>query len=213
MSAYPVPLTPANVQVAMQLLTIKALGLPNPSTPNDPVYSAVRVGWQQRGQPSQFINSDVAYVRCITVDEPDVNRVRDVQWLPNPKDLNDPPQTMLHVYSYMRVWQTFWEFYGPNDFDHCRILHSALFTDLLHNTFAALGLQLYWVTDPACPQRVPYLADGQWWERTDFESRFNELVTEAVVVPIAAGVEVKLYSDQDTSINSPDADFTVELQS
>jgi len=212
----------------MQLLTINALGITPPSVPNDPAYSDVRVGWQQLGQPAQTVNQDVAYVRSTTVNDAPVNRVRDVQWIPNPQDDNDPPISMIHLYTYMRVWETFWEFYGPNSFDRARMLHSSLFTQLMHDTFAAAGLQLYWVTDASCPRRVPYYSDSQWWERCDFEARFNELVTEAVIVPIAASVEVKIYTDvpgpgglgtsplgtqplgEDS--DAPNADFVVELQ-
>lgn len=207
MSAYPTPLTPNSVQAAMQLLTINSLGLPNPSSPTDPVYSAVRIGWQQLGQPAQFINQDVAYLRCVTVDAPEVNRQRDSQILPNPADTNDPPQSVIQLFTYMRVWQTFWEFYGPNDFDRARKVHSAFFTQVVHDTFATLGLSLYWVPDSACPQRVPYYSDGQWWERVDFEARFNELVSEVIVIPLAASVEIQEYTKYGKL-----SDFTVPLQ-
>ena len=207
MSAYPTPLTPNSVQAAMQLLTINMLGIAAPSSPTDPAYSAVRVGWQQRGQPAQFINQDVAYLRCVTVDVPEVNRQRDSQILPNPADENDPPQSVIQLFTYMRVWQTFWEFYGPNDFDRARKVHSAFFTQVVHDTFATLGLSLYWVPDSACPQRVPYYSDGQWWERVDFEARFNELVSEVIVIPLAASVEIQEYTKYGKL-----SDFTVPLQ-
>ena len=208
MSAYPTPLTPNTVQTAMQLLTINMLGIPAPTSQNDPAYSAVRIGWQQRGQPFNFITDDVAYLRCMTVDDPAVNRQRDSQIVPNPADTNDPPRSVLQLYTYMRVWQTFWEFYGPNSFDRARKVHSALFTQAVHDTFAALGLSLYWVPDSACPQRVPYFADGEWWDRMDFEARFNELVSETVVLPLAASVEIEVYESTAGKL----ADFTVPLQ-
>jgi hypothetical protein len=208
MSTYPVPLVPNNVQSAMQLATISMLGLPTPTSAKDPAYSAVRVGWQQLGQPSQFINNDVVYVRCVTVDVPAVNRVRNRVLLPNPADTRTPPQTLILLTSYTRVWQTFWEFYGPNGFDHARAIHSALFTQSIHDTFAALNLNLYWVPDSSCPRRVPYYEDEQWWERMDFEAQFNEFVQEPLIVPIMASVEVKTYESTAGEI----ADYTVELQ-
>jgi hypothetical protein len=190
----------------MQLAIISMLGLPAPTSEKDPAYSAVRVGWQQLGQPSQFINNDVAYLRCITVDD-SVNRQRDQQTVSNPADMNDPPQSDLQVWTYMRVWQTFWEFYGPNGFDHARAIHSALFTQSIHDTFAALNLNLYWIPDSSCPRRVPYYEDGQWWERVDFEARFNELVTETTVIPLAASVEIQLYESQAGEVD----DFVVVM--
>jgi len=147
-------------------------------------------------------------VRCDTVDVPEVNRVRNRQLLPNAADTNTPPESLVVLTSYTRVWETFWELYGPNGFDHARKIHSALFTQTVHDTFAALGLALYWVPDSSSPRRIPYYADGQWWERVDFEARFNEFVQEPIIVPAAASVEVKVYENTAGEIY----DQTVELQ-
>jgi hypothetical protein len=193
----------------MQLLTINMLGIAPPTAPNDPAYNAVRIGWQQRGQPAYKIGDDVAFVRCAEVDDP-YNRVRDVTQVPNPQDTNDPPQSVLQLTTYQRVWQTFWELYGPNSFDRMRQIHSALFTQTVHDTFAALNLNLYWVTDPPCPRRVPYYSDGQWWEFVAFDSRFNEGVTETLVIPLAASVPVQVYNGPVPP--QPITDFVAPLQ-
>jgi hypothetical protein len=201
MSAYPTPLTPKQIQAGMQLLTANLLGLWSPPNPPPPVgaeiYSAVRIAWQTRGEPFPDITQDVVMLRCVEVDNL-YNRVRDVQIIPNPQDQNDPPQTLLQVTTYQRVWKTFWEFYGPNSFDRARIVHSGLFTQAIHDTFAVFNLNLYWVTNPPAPQRIPPFEDGQWWERTDFESEFNEGVTETLVVPIIASVEIKVFTEEQT---------------
>jgi hypothetical protein len=128
--------------------------------------------------------------------------------IPNPNDNNDPPQTELQLTTYQRVWQTSWELYGPNSFDHGRMIKSALFTQVVHDTFAALNLNLYWVPDPPCPRRVPYYSDAQWWEMVSFDSRFNEGVVEQLVIPLAASVPVQIYTSQ---IGETE-DFVVPLQ-
>jgi hypothetical protein len=273
----------------MQTLTINMLGitLQSPAVQNDPVYTLVRIGWQERGQPSQFIKQDVAYVRCVEVDDP-YNRQRDVQIIPNPNvtydggvsgltlanggqnyivgDLlalpqgdgecqiqvnsvnggaivtlsiinpganyvvannlaatggsgtgatfnvtsisNPQPTSVLQVTTYQRVWRTFFELYGPNACDRERIIHSALFTQVVHDTFAALNLNLYWVPNSPCPQRVPYFSDGEWWSFYSFYADFNEGVSETLVIPLAESVPVQIYTSQ----IGETADFVVPLQ-
>lgn len=210
MSAYPTPLTPNQVQSAMQLLTATLLGYIAPGTPPSSVppsvYAQVRQEWQQRGQPFNAIGDDVTYLRSYEIDD-QYNRQRDVQTVSNPADV-DPsnPTTVLQVTTYIRVWQTVWEIQGPNSFDNARKIRSGLFTQDMHDAFAASGLLLYLVTDPAAPRRVPYFSDGQWWERVDFEASFNERVTETVVQNIVASVEV-IVNDDDGVV----ADFTILL--
>lgn len=211
MSTVPPPLTELTIQPAMQTLTAVALGLiPNASASiPQSVFNTVRIAWQPQGQPAATPTSEIVTLRCEIDDVPSVNRVRDLQTIPNPNDTNDPPQTLLQQWTYMRVWRTYWEFQGPQtSCDRARALHSALFTQAVHDTFAALNLALYWVTDPASPRRVYYLSDGRWWTRWDFEAQFNELVTEQTVIPIIESVEVKAFENSAGQI----LDFTANLQ-
>lgn len=168
--------------------------------------TGVRIGWATSGQPDCLITDDVAFLRCITVDFP-INRTRDIANVTNPADTNDPPQTMGQLTTYQRVWRTYWELSGPNSFDRARQLHSGLFGQVPHDTFAALGLSLYWVTDVAAPVRIPIFRDGQWWERVDFEADFNELVTEFTVIGIGQSVEVQVITKDGVL-----EDFTVDLE-
>jgi hypothetical protein len=202
---YPTPLTPATIDPAFQALTLALLGMPFQGAEANFEFS--RIGWQQRGQPFGEIAEDISFVRCYTVDD-QYNRVREEQQVPNPADKNDPPQSIGMLTTYVRVWECSWELYGPNSFDYCRQLRSGLFTQVLHDTFAALGLALYLVTDPAEPQYIPYSSDGQWWKRTDFRARFNENVFEFVVIPVAQSVQVTI----DESRLGQLAQFTTELQ-
>jgi hypothetical protein len=185
--SYPLPLTPAQIEAAMQLLTIQLLGIPAPSVPNDPAYSAVRVSWQQQGQPAELdISTDVTFLRCVEIDD-QYNRVRDVQTTPNDS------LTVNQVTSYIRVWQTSWVSYGPNAFDNTRKIKTGLFTQVVHDTFIAKGLALALVTSLEAPRRLPEPRDGgQWWERVDFDAKFNEQVTEVVVIGSVASTEIVL---------------------
>ena len=87
----------------MQLLTINALfNNPVPVLPSH--YAAVRVDWQTQGQPAQTITEDIAYLRCVEVDD-NYNRVRDVQTLPNTADPGYPtnPTTVVQLTTYQRI--------------------------------------------------------------------------------------------------------------
>jgi hypothetical protein len=181
MSSYPTPLTPNQVNLVFQSATIAALGitLQSPAIPNDPAYAAVRVGWQQQGQPAFGIDEDVVFIRCAEEDD-QYNRVRDVS-------INSQQQQLMQ---YTRVWRVWWEFHGPNSVDRARILRSALFSQATHDALSAA--QLYFVTNPTAPQRLFENKDAQWWERVDFSARFNEFVTETPPVTYADSVVVTL---------------------
>jgi hypothetical protein len=181
MSSYPTPLTPNQIDLVVQQVTIAALGLTlqSPANPADPAYAAVRVGWQQQGQPFLKITEDVVFLRCAEEDD-QYNRVRDVS-------INSQDQQLMQ---YTRVWRVWWTLYGPNSYDNSRIIRSALFSQATHDIFSSA--QLYFVTNPSAPQRVPEEKDGQWWERVDFSARFNEFVTETPPVTYADSVVVTL---------------------
>jgi hypothetical protein len=181
MSSYPTPLTPNQLNLVAQQATIAALGLTlqSPANPADPAYAAVRVGWQQVGQPAFKVTEDVVFLRCAE-DDDQYNRVRDVS-------INSQEQQLMQ---YTRVWRVWWTLYGPNSFDNARIVRSALFSQAVHDIFSSA--QLYFVTNPSAPQRVPEQKDGQWWERVDFSARFNEFVTETPPVTYADSVVVTL---------------------
>ncbi len=173
------PLTTQQFESVVQALTCSMLGLGAP-TAGSASAKAVRVDWQQTGQPAQQIGEDVAYLKCLTVDD-QYNRVRDrsVVNLSNGAD---------ELTQYTRVWEVTWEIVGPNSFDHARRIRSALFWGEIRYQFSLSNL--YLVPDLREPQRVPEIRDGQWWPRTDFSARFNEFVTEQYITGTAASVEV-----------------------
>jgi hypothetical protein len=183
-SSYPLPLTPNQVDLVFQSATIAALGLQlqSPANPADPAYGAVRVGWQQQGQPFAKITENVAFVRCAEDDDP-YDRIK------HPSIVNGQ-----QLFQYTRVWRVWWTLYGPNSFDNARAVRSSLFSQAIHDLLAAANL--YFVTNPAAPHRLPEEKDGQWWERVDFSAQFNEFVTETPPVTFANSVEIKGYTYQ-----------------
>ena len=189
MSSYPVPLVPKQVEPALQIGTMMALGIIALSNgnlqplPTSEQYSLVRIGWQQRGQPAFLITDDVTFIRVIEEDDL-YNRQRDFKYFPDQSD----PTSVVELTTYTRVWGVFWTVYGPSSFDNARKIRSSLYTQAFHDFYA--GLNLYMVMDVAAPRRVPELRGGQWWERVDFYARFNEQVTEAPTVGVVQSTEV-----------------------
>jgi hypothetical protein len=181
------PLTVAQINVVMQAATILMLGLTPPATTGpDSAYSAVRIDWQQQGQPSHGITDDVTYIGCVRSND-QYDRVLDEYYVQD---------NFTKVKAGTRVWEIRWSVYGPNSDKNSELLSWRLFDQDVANLLAAA--QLYWVTDAAPPMRIPEeKGTGQWWERWDFSARFNEFaqvsttaqsVVSAEVIGIANGV-------------------------
>lgn len=190
------PFTPAGIQANLQLLTIALLGYNVFPPPDSEAFSAVRIGWQQEGQPFNRITQDVVYVMATEIDDP-YDRLRDQQVM-----VNDDDTVVDLVSTYVRVWECSWEFYGPNSYDRARRVRSGLFTE--QAGFLLGSSQLSMITDPGPPLRAPEVDKaGQWWERVDFSCRFNELVTEQEMVANITASEIRLYDSTCPSIGNP----------
>jgi hypothetical protein len=193
MSAQP-PLVPQQINMILQAVTLSMLGLA------ENAYSSVRVAWQSTGQPAWKIDEDVCILRCVEEDS-DYNRMRDREYT------SGNPSTSVDLYT--RVWRVFWVLYGPNSYDHARMIRSALYSDAVHQTLA--GSQLYPVMDISAPLRVPELFEGQWWERVDFSALFNEFVTEeAVDVGTGTSIEVIVNNAASETAGVPLIDETIK---
>jgi hypothetical protein len=210
-----IPLVPKQMDALIQGITL-AMGLklttdPNPNNldsplnpkfiPGTPNYYGVRCGWQQQGQPFPNIDEDVVFVRALEIDD-QYNRIRDVSY-PSSTSGTPPVTTYTKVTNYTRVWETFFSVYGPNSFDNARKIRSRLFDQDIHDQFAVS--QLYWITDPPAPRRVPEYENEQWWERVDFSARFNEFVTEIYPTQVIESAEIVVVNE----LNAPLFDFVI----
>jgi hypothetical protein len=176
-------LAPGDLNQIVQSLVIQILGI-NPAT-DAKAYSKVRIGWI--AQPAFGITDDVCTILCTESDD-EYDRIRDRQVQPN---------TSGSVYladTFTRVWQARLTLYGPNSFDHARLIKSALTLDWTHDALAASNL--YLVTGLPATQRVPELFEGQWWERSDMEFKLNEQISESLTCAAIASSEVVLYSER-----------------
>ncbi|HJX53167.1 MAG TPA: hypothetical protein VJ801_10415 [Polyangia bacterium] len=180
-------LTPDALLTIFQALVAQILGFDTTDpTVRSAAYSAVRVSWQQEGQPAWAISEDVCILRANPEDTL-FGRARDGFY--SPKDAVSLHSEM----GYTQVWSLGFVFYGPNCEDRARLIVSAFALDWVHDVLVASNL--YVVPDWHRPVYTPELFSGQWWKRSDVELQFNELVIESLTVPSAAGVDVRLLKD------------------
>lgn len=157
------------------------------ATVTDPaVFSKVRQGFQQQGQPGQPINGDTAYVRCIPIPA-EYSQGRDFTQVAGETTI-----TLNDVFS--RAWKTSFVFYGPNALDHARAIRSALIKIDLFSSILAV-CNLYVNPNIEEPSRGPLEFQGQWWERVDLTVILNEQITESYVVNADASVDISLYTE------------------
>lgn len=183
-------LTVPQINIIVQAQTCGMLGI----NPVDP--SLVRCDWQAQGQPDVALPSqDSCYISCVTHDV-EYSRVRDKSY--------SGTDAVTETWVYTRGWRIEWVCYGPNSLDRIRQIHSALFQDYFNDQFALS--QLYPVSDPSEPVRLPENHNAQWYDCSRFHCVFYEQVTETIVTPAVLSVEIKLY---DGSPNDPVADITI----
>ncbi len=183
--------TPNDFHLLAQSIVAQILGY-DPTQPDtddaDKAYSKVRVGWQQEGQPAWKICQDVCILRAVLENEP-FAKTRD-ELYEDPYE--DPAEFSRHM-GYTQVWRLYLVFYGPNSDAHARLVLSAMVLDWVRELFGAW--HIYVVPDWEPPSHAPELFQGQWWDRTDVEIRFNELAEETTVVPEAEGVDVAVIKE------------------
>jgi hypothetical protein len=167
-----------------------------PVPPLPPNYYGVRFSWQRQGQPFPNPDEDAVFIRAIEVDDL-YNRIRDVHY-------EQTEDSYTKITNYTRVWEVFWCIYGPTSFDNARKVRTRLFDQDIHDLFAQS--QLYLVTDPTAPQRIPEEKNGQWWERVDFSARFNEFVTETYETEPMISSEIIVLNELGTEL----FDVTIE---
>jgi hypothetical protein len=178
-------LTVAQMNLIWQDLILQMLGIA-PSGPTDPIaYAAVRLDFPTGGQPSWLITEDVGFIACEEV--PDTyNEIHEQSFAPN------DAESFLQTDIYTRVWKITLDFWGPNSFDRARQVKSCMYQCFAHDTLAASNL--YLDTTFPTPRRAPELFQGNWWERVHFSVRMNEQVTETLVLPSMASVEVSIQT-------------------
>lgn len=168
-----------------QNITLQLLGLDPVAKQNQ---SRVRIDWPTKGAPGWKINEDIAFL-AVNYDDDPITRQMEVAYQPATIDNAD------RTVSYTRVLRVSWICYGPNSFNDMDAIRAGLFLPQSKDLFATSNLAL--VPDSAAPVRSPELFNGQWWERTSFDARFNEKVVRHSDVPYIQSADVRVITEKD----------------
>jgi hypothetical protein len=185
-------LSPRGVMTILQPIVAQAMGmsLTDPQTPAN-----VRLEWPVNGQPDWNIDQDICFLRAIE-ENLLYSKYRDILYSHNDEI------SVLQTITYQRTWRLGMTFYGPNAFDHARVISDVMFLDWFQEALQASNL--YIVPNPDRPAFAPEQYNAQWWDRADFALGLNEQVTAQIVTPSIASSEVILETADGIV-----ADFTV----
>lgn len=165
-----------------QSITMKMLGIAEVDANLKPInQDKVRISWPTSGAPAWKITDDVTFIRVNNVSD-QITQQRDVGYSAVDSD------TANRTVSYTRVHEVAWIFYGPNSFDNADIARNGLYLPQYKDLLKASNLGL--ILDVPVPVRFPELLNGQWWERTDFTAKFNELVIRQGTVPYIKSADI-----------------------
>lgn len=162
-------------------LTYQILGI-DPAT-LQPNQAPVRVEWPTGGAPGWKIDEDVTFV-MVNYDDDAITRQIEVDYQP----IDD--QNAYRSHSSTRVLRINWICYGPNSFDHANTIRSGIFLPDISKLLADSNLAL--IFDLPAPIRAPELFNGQWWDRTSFYARFNELMVQSIQVQYLTSTNVQI---------------------
>ena len=176
------------LNILFQEMIIAMLGYTKTGSPAayaEAAYKAVRVAWPTEGAPAWKITDDVACIRVVE-DDHAINREREDEY-----ENIDDGLTLNEATSYTRVLNLFIAFYGPSSFEHAQEVRDCLFKNVYRQYLAEYSI--YLVPDIVAPRRAPEPFQGQWWERTDLELRFNEKVVKNDEINSIGSAEVAVY--------------------
>ena len=188
-----ISLTINELNIIFQTLTMQMLGL-DITIPGNAYF--VRVSWPTTGAPAWNITEDIAFLRIVESDDK-YNRQREDKFVGLDSDNG------TNIMRFTRVMQVFWTFYGPNSFENAQVIRDRMFYQDNHDILA--NSNLYLIPDIVSPIRAPELFQGQWWERTDLNMRFNELISKDLTIPYIKSAEIIIEDDSGILV-----DMTVE---
>ena len=152
-------------------------------------YGKVRVAWPTNGAPDWKINEDICFIRITPVDSPSA-RQQDILY-----DANEENEDALkEEIAYTRVHNINFCLYGPNSYNNADLIRFALMKESIRKEINNINLHL--ITDIPMPIRVPELFNGQWWDRTDFNVTYNELVVRRSEANKLILGDIKLLSNK-----------------
>lgn len=160
---------------------------------NEADASKIRIAWPTLGMPGWNHEEEILFLRITEADDA-FNRQRNITYEKSNLEF------VLKRISQTRVWSVFLIAYGPSSYNYLVKIRDRLFSEEIKKIFRKDSL--FFIPDISAPRRVPELFGGIWWERSDMEIRFNELVRyEDELIPYIESVEIKIDSQAPSGTN------------
>lgn len=150
--------------------------------PENPYYY-VRLSYPSLGAPAWKKEESVVFIRAVEIDNP-YNRQREFQ----DETYQASPEALIQKMSFTRVYQVFWSCWGENGFLNAEKIRDGIFIDEIY--FRIFREKIYPVLDLRSPRRAPELFGGSWWERTDLDIMFYELVEKEREIGVLKSAEI-----------------------
>lgn len=145
----------------------------------------VRSSWQTYGAPGFAPTDDLCFLR-VTYESNAINKMVETYYTP------DSATTVTANQSYITTVRVNCIFYGPKSFDWADLVRASFFLESTNDTLKANNLGL--VTDVPLPVHAPENFNAQWFDRSDFMIRFNQLVIRPETVPTIASAPVTVLT-------------------
>lgn len=143
----------------------------------------VRIAFQGRNQPAHTIEQDIIYVSLKQISD---------DWGKYQEKIYDPDYEQEQTF-YTRVMECTWFCYGPNSFEFADAIRIGIYYPDIRAPLNRENVKP--LVQPPNPDRVPYVFDTQWWERSDLKINFNVGTLRTNTTPWISSAEVDIYDE------------------
>ena len=147
----------------------------------------VRIAWPTGGSPAWKIHENVVFLKISPASD-NYTQQRETEYQDDTQ--NDVKKVIA---AYTRVHLVQWIIYGPDSYDNAETIRNGIYLPATKSTLAVNNLHLILDVPPVV--RLPELFNGQWWQRCDFQVRFNEKVIRYSTVPYLTGANITIKTD------------------
>lgn len=146
--------------------------------------SQVRIAYQTQSQPAWEVSQNVVLLNVQQVDNA-YDKQLDRSFI-------NASVNSTETIFYTRVMAVDWNFYGPNSFQLADAVRIGILSESIRNTLYLN--QVFPIPGIDSPIRVPYLFNGQWYERQDLRVLFNAGTTRSGTVPLFTQANIAVKS-------------------
>lgn len=143
----------------------------------------VRIGWQTTGAPAWDIEKDMVFITAVPQTSP-YSREHSIIVENGSPDINIST-------GFTRVMKLQVICYGKNATENAYKILLGMFKEVPRQEL--VKEKIFFLPDADAPKRVPELFEGQWWERSDLELFFNELIVDDQQMNAVESVDVEVH--------------------